>query len=155
MPPERTPADLCTLGIANDTYDDWQLWLSPKLISLAERVLRGEIGTQFSARPFAADQVRGYAEELKLIAEWSGGGVVEPQGRVFGLFGDSEDDKNVGSLAVTVGAQVAVSHDGLVKNVGQAPLPMLGGRTGLILFLGASQFVEHVCDVREGRPPTI
>lgn len=67
---------------------------------------------------------------------------------MFGLFGDSEDDKNVGSLAVTVGAHVVVSRDSDVLSVGQRSLPMLGGKQGLVLFVTAEDFVDHVASMR-------
>jgi hypothetical protein len=96
MSPTRRPADLCALAIADDAYDDWELWLSEKLTGLAGRALRDELGTQFRAAPFPAADVVGYEQELREIAVHSGGNITETQSRVFGLFGDSEDDKNVG-----------------------------------------------------------
>ncbi len=137
MSPTRRPARLCALAIADDAYNDWELWLSEKLIGLAGRVLRDELGTQFRAAPFPAADVVGYEQELCEIAVHSGGNITEPQSRVFGLFGDSEDDKNVGSPAVTIGAQVVVAHESDVLNNGQRSLPMLGAKQRLVLFVTA------------------
>lgn len=148
VPPDRSPADYCALSIADDTRDDWALWLSPKLLDFTRRVLTGTLGQQFRAKPFPDDQVDGYIEELKMIVDWSRGDIAEPQGRVVGLFGDSEDDKNVGSLVITVGAQVVVSADGDVQSVRQRVLPRLGGKDQLVLFLGPQAFVDHVSATR-------
>lgn len=144
VPPARTPSDLCTLAIANDAYDDWALWLSPKLLDLAGKVLRGELGQQFRKRPLPAADVETYLQDVALAAAWSGGGVAEPQGRVFGLFNDSEDDKNVGSLVVTVGAHVVVSRDQGVQAAVQRTVPNLGGKDQLVLFVAPDAFVEQV-----------
>lgn len=120
------------------------MWLSEKLIGLAGKVLRGELGEQFARKPFSEAGVALYQEELRLAAAHSGGGIIEPQMRVFGLFEDDEDNKNVASLVVTVGAQVVVAADKGIRAVGKQHLPMLGGKTGLVLFIGDRKFVDHV-----------
>lgn len=144
MPPTNSPADLCALAIANDAGDDWQFWVSEKLISLSGDVLLGKLGKQFRKQPFSEAGVEHYQQELREIAKHSGGDITEPQMRVFGLFGDEEDDKNVGSLAVTVGAQVIVTADKGIRAVGKQRLPLLGGKSGLVLFISDRKFVDHV-----------
>lgn len=132
------------MAVAEDCYDDWQLWLSPKLIDMCGDILQGKLGQQFKRHPYSSDDVAIWQQELRLTAEHSGGGIAPPQGRVFGVLGDEEDDKNVASLAMTVGAQVVVTQDKGIRQVGKRHLPALGGKTGMVLFVRGQKFVDHV-----------
>jgi predicted nucleic acid-binding protein len=99
--PPRTdnPAADC-IGVANDGRE-FALWLSPHILANNARVL-GEAAV-------ATGEIEEYSATLTEIAEFSGGGVVEPPRTVHDC--EDHEDNLVLDLAADVGALILVSDD--------------------------------------------
>lgn len=151
--PPRPPAEACALGICRDAIE-WTLWLSPKIRDLVVRVLSGEIGRQFAARPLSEAAISDYLDELDWIATASGGGCIKPRARVEAI-GDEEDDKNILSLAVSIPARVIVSADGQMTQDRIRTLPTSEGPERFWLVT-PEDFVSEVTQTRlryQAEPP--
>lgn len=144
VPPDLRPLDAAAVSICCDE-DEWELWMSPELRRLTREVLLGNIGDEFQ---LPASVVDPYLAELDRVVRASGGESIKPRLRVTNLVGDSEDDANVASLAASIKADVAISWDTKIRNLGIRSLPTEGGGTKDVRFVTCGDFVQHVHNVR-------
>jgi putative PIN family toxin of toxin-antitoxin system len=101
-PPTSANASADCVGIVNDA-SEFSLWLSPHILSNAERVLA-------ELFKWPRQDTDSYVEKLVMIAENSGGMVLEDVPRTVHDCGDHEDNMIL-DLAVEVGALMIVSND--------------------------------------------
>lgn len=144
VPPDLHPVDVSALSVFHDD-DGWALWSSPELLRLTEEVLLGRVGDEFH---LPAPDVALYMAELRDLVARSGGSVIAPRMRVTALVGDYEDDANVASLAASVPADVVISWDRKVVDLGVRALPVAGGGSRDVRFVTSGDFVQHVHNVR-------
>lgn len=83
---------------------NWQLCASPRLIQLTQEVLQIEYH-------LPEDVAQAYGARVRDLVDETGGDYTRPTVRVTGLSGDSEDDRNVLSLASTLDARLVVTND--------------------------------------------
>lgn len=144
VPPDLRPINAAAISIFADG-DLWELWLSPELRRLTREVLLGNIGEEFS---LPAADVDVYLNELDRVVASSGGESLRPRLRMTDFIGDQEDDRNVASLAASIKADVVISWDKQVHQMGLRELPCEGGNVKEVRFVTCGDFVQHVHIIR-------
>lgn len=147
VPPDFRPINAAAVSIFADA-DQWELWISPAIRLLVREVLLGRIGEEFRDAPLPEPDVDAYLAELDRVVAASGGESVRPRMRVTAFIGDNEDDRNVASLAASILADVVISWDREVHEMGIRDLPIEGGGAKEVRFLTCGDFVQHVHNVR-------
>jgi predicted nucleic acid-binding protein len=100
LPPKTDNAAADCIGVANDARE-FALWLSPHILGNTARVL-AEAGV-------GKAEIQEYVAILADIAEYSGGGVVEPRRTVHDC--RDHEDNFILDLVAEVGALLVVSDD--------------------------------------------
>lgn len=131
LPPKTdNPAADC-VGVANDSRE-FALWLSPHILANTARVL--------AAAGVGDAEIEEYIATLDEIADYSGGGVLEPPRTVHDC--PDHEDNLVLDLAADVGALLVVSEDNDV--IGMSPWRG-------VPILRAAEFASRVDAMRRHR----